>query len=102
MKLTVGDVVVYAAYGVGRIVAREKRVIVGADQEAARCRPALSPCRRSALRACCGTPMAYAACMRVVGIDPGLAACGYGVAEADGVRAEGLALQLWACSRRKR
>ena len=33
MKLTVGDVVVYAAYGVGRIVAREKRVIVGADQE---------------------------------------------------------------------
>ena len=33
MRLTVGDVVVYAAYGVGRIVAREKRVIVGADQE---------------------------------------------------------------------
>ena len=33
MKLTVGDVVVYAAYGVGRIVAREKRVIVGGDQE---------------------------------------------------------------------
>ena len=33
MKLTVGDVVVYAAYGVGRIVAREKRVIVGSDQE---------------------------------------------------------------------
>jgi len=33
VKLTVGDVVVYAAYGVGRIVAREKRVIVGADQE---------------------------------------------------------------------
>ena len=33
MKLTVGDVVVYAAYGVGRIVAREKRVIAGADQE---------------------------------------------------------------------
>ena len=27
--MTVGDVVVYAAYGVGRIVAREKRVIVG-------------------------------------------------------------------------
>jgi CarD family transcriptional regulator len=33
VKLTVGDVVVYAAYGVGRIVAREKRVIVGADEE---------------------------------------------------------------------
>ena len=33
MKLTVGDVVVYAPYGVGRIVAREKRVIVGGDQE---------------------------------------------------------------------
>jgi CarD family transcriptional regulator len=33
VKLIVGDVVVYAAYGVGRIVAREKRVIVGVDQE---------------------------------------------------------------------
>jgi RNA polymerase-interacting CarD/CdnL/TRCF family regulator len=33
VKLTVGDVVVYAAYGVGRIVARETRVTVGADQE---------------------------------------------------------------------
>jgi len=33
VKLTVGEVVVYAAYGVGRIVAREKRVIVGGDQE---------------------------------------------------------------------
>jgi RNA polymerase-interacting CarD/CdnL/TRCF family regulator len=33
VRLTVGDVVVYAAYGVGHIVAREKRVIVGADQE---------------------------------------------------------------------
>src|SRR6266849_6320251 len=33
VNLTVGEVVVYAAYGVGRIVAREKRVIVGADQE---------------------------------------------------------------------
>lgn len=32
MRLIVGDVVVYAAYGVGRIVAREKRVI-DADQE---------------------------------------------------------------------
>ena len=33
MRLSVGDVVVYAAYGVGRIVAREKRVRGGADQE---------------------------------------------------------------------
>jgi len=33
VKLTVGDVVVYAPYGVGRIVAREKGVIVGGDQE---------------------------------------------------------------------
>jgi RNA polymerase-interacting CarD/CdnL/TRCF family regulator len=33
VKLTVGDVVVYAPYGVGRIVASEKGVIVGADQE---------------------------------------------------------------------
>jgi len=33
VRLTVGDVVVYAAYGVGRIVAREKRVRGGADQE---------------------------------------------------------------------
>ena len=33
MQLAVGDVVVYAAYGVGRIVARERRVIVGGDQE---------------------------------------------------------------------
>jgi CarD family transcriptional regulator len=32
VKLTVGDVVVYAPYGVGRIVAREKGVIVGGDQ----------------------------------------------------------------------
>jgi len=31
VNLTVGDVVVYAAYGVGRIVAKEKRVIVGGD-----------------------------------------------------------------------
>ena len=33
MRLAVGDVVVYATHGVGRIVAREKRVIDGADQE---------------------------------------------------------------------
>lgn len=33
MELTVGDVVVYPAYGVGRIVAREKSAIVGADRE---------------------------------------------------------------------
>ena len=33
MNLAVGDLVVYAAYGVGRIVAREKRVIAGRDQE---------------------------------------------------------------------
>jgi RNA polymerase-interacting CarD/CdnL/TRCF family regulator len=33
VKLIVGDVVVYAAYGVGRVVAREKRAVVGVDQE---------------------------------------------------------------------
>jgi CarD family transcriptional regulator len=33
VRLAVGDVVVYATHGVGRIVAREKRVIDGADQE---------------------------------------------------------------------
>jgi CarD family transcriptional regulator, regulator of rRNA transcription len=33
VRLAVGDVVVYTAYGVGRIVAREKRVVTGADQE---------------------------------------------------------------------
>ena len=33
MNLAVGDLVVYAAYGVGRIVAREKRVIAGRDHE---------------------------------------------------------------------
>ena len=33
MRLAVGEVVVYAAYGVGRIVAREKRVSVGAEKE---------------------------------------------------------------------
>ncbi len=33
VELIVGDVVVYAAYGVGRIVVRERRVIVGVDQE---------------------------------------------------------------------
>jgi CarD family transcriptional regulator len=33
VRLAVGDVVVYAAYGVGRIVAREKRVSVGAGEE---------------------------------------------------------------------
>jgi crossover junction endodeoxyribonuclease RuvC len=33
--------------------------------------------------------------MRVVGIDPGLAACGYGVVEADGSKAEALAYGCW-------
>lgn len=33
MKLAIGDVVVYPTHGVGRVVAREKRVIVGADRE---------------------------------------------------------------------
>ena len=33
MRLAVGDVVVYAAYGVGRIVARERRPVHGAEQE---------------------------------------------------------------------
>jgi crossover junction endodeoxyribonuclease RuvC len=33
--------------------------------------------------------------MRVVGIDPGLAACGYGVVEADGSKAEALAFGCW-------
>jgi CarD family transcriptional regulator len=33
VKLTVGELVVYAAYGVGRIAARTKSVIAGADQE---------------------------------------------------------------------
>ena len=33
MKLAVGDVVVYAAYGVGRVVARERRLVLGAEQE---------------------------------------------------------------------
>jgi len=33
VRLAVGNVVVYAAYGEGRIVAREKRVSVGADEE---------------------------------------------------------------------
>jgi CarD family transcriptional regulator len=33
VRLTVGEVVVYAAYGVGRIVAREQRVLVGVDEE---------------------------------------------------------------------
>jgi CarD family transcriptional regulator len=33
VRLAVGDVVVYPAYGVGRIAAREKRVVLGAAQE---------------------------------------------------------------------
>jgi CarD family transcriptional regulator len=33
VKLAVGDLVVYASHGVGRIVAREKRPISGGDQE---------------------------------------------------------------------
>jgi Crossover junction endodeoxyribonuclease RuvC len=33
--------------------------------------------------------------VRVVGIDPGLAACGYGVVEADGSKAEALAYGCW-------
>jgi CarD family transcriptional regulator len=33
VKLAVGEVVVYAAHGVGRIVAREKRALAGGDQE---------------------------------------------------------------------
>jgi CarD family transcriptional regulator len=33
VKLAVGDLVVYATHGVGRIVAREKRVIVGVGEE---------------------------------------------------------------------
>ena len=32
MRLAVGDVVVYAAHGVGRVAAREKRVVLGAAQ----------------------------------------------------------------------
>jgi CarD family transcriptional regulator len=33
VKLAVGDVVVYAAYGAGRVVAREKSLVLGAEQE---------------------------------------------------------------------
>ena len=33
MKLAVGDVVVYPAQGAGRVAAREKRVVLGAEQE---------------------------------------------------------------------
>src|SRR5712691_7951823 len=33
MRLAVGDVVVYAAHGVGRVVARERRMVRGAMQE---------------------------------------------------------------------
>jgi CarD family transcriptional regulator len=33
VRLAVGDVVVYPAYGVGRVAAREKRVVLGAAQE---------------------------------------------------------------------
>jgi CarD family transcriptional regulator len=33
MRLAVGDVVVYAVHGVGRVAAREKQVVLGAAQE---------------------------------------------------------------------
>ncbi|HEU0245682.1 MAG TPA: CarD family transcriptional regulator, partial [Gaiellaceae bacterium] len=33
MKLAVGDAVVYPAHGAGRVAAREKRVVLGAEQE---------------------------------------------------------------------
>ena len=33
MKLAAGDAVVYAAHGVGRVVAREQRTILGVEQE---------------------------------------------------------------------
>jgi CarD family transcriptional regulator len=33
VKLAVGDVVVYPAHGAGRVAAREKRVVFGAEQE---------------------------------------------------------------------
>jgi CarD family transcriptional regulator len=33
MELAVGDVVVYAAYGVGRVVARKKRIVPGSGSE---------------------------------------------------------------------
>ena len=33
MKLAVGDVVVYPAHGAGRVAAREKTVVLGAEQE---------------------------------------------------------------------
>jgi CarD family transcriptional regulator len=33
VRLAVGDVVVYAAHGVGRVAAREKRMVLGATQE---------------------------------------------------------------------
>lgn len=33
MKLKVGDVVAYPPHGVGRVAAREKRVVLGAEQE---------------------------------------------------------------------
>jgi len=33
VKLAVGDVVVYPAHGAGRVVAREKRVVLGAEQD---------------------------------------------------------------------
>jgi crossover junction endodeoxyribonuclease RuvC len=33
--------------------------------------------------------------MRVVGIDPGLAACGYGVVEGDGAKVEAVAFGCW-------
>ena len=33
MKLAVGDAVVYAAHGAGRVAARERRVVLGSEQE---------------------------------------------------------------------
>jgi CarD family transcriptional regulator len=33
VKLAVGDAVVYPAYGAGRVAARERRVVLGAEQE---------------------------------------------------------------------
>jgi CarD family transcriptional regulator len=33
VQLVVGDVVVYSAYGLGRVVARQQRLIVGVEQE---------------------------------------------------------------------
>jgi crossover junction endodeoxyribonuclease RuvC len=43
----------------------------------------------------CVRPVSYAGGVRVVGIDPGLAACGYGVVEAQGSKAEALDFGCW-------